>query len=54
MTSPIRIRPEAEAELSEAYRWYEVQREGLGEDFLLCVESCLSDVRRHPELHPIV
>ena len=30
MTLPHEIRPEAEADLDETYRWYERQREGLG------------------------
>ena len=33
------IRPEAETEIEEAYHWYEGQRDGLGSDFLLCVEG---------------
>jgi plasmid stabilization system protein ParE len=48
------IRPEAEADLAEAKRWYERQREGLGADFLLCVEEALEKTRRHPELYPVV
>jgi hypothetical protein len=28
--------PEAEADIAEAYGWYERQRIGLGEDFLSC------------------
>lgn len=41
MMLPYLIRPEAEAELNEAYLWYERQREGLGADFLLCFEESL-------------
>ncbi|MCH7702928.1 MAG: type II toxin-antitoxin system RelE/ParE family toxin [Planctomycetes bacterium] len=48
------IRPEARADLDEAYRWYEQQREGLGSDFLLCVEEALEKIRRTPELYPLV
>jgi plasmid stabilization system protein ParE len=49
-----RIRPEAAADLNEAYSWYERQREGLGADFLLCVEETLQKVRRNPEVYPRV
>jgi toxin ParE1/3/4 len=49
-----RIRPEAEADLNEAYRWYEHQREGLGADFLLCFEETLQKVRRNAEVYPHV
>jgi toxin ParE1/3/4 len=48
------IRPEADADLVEAYEWYERQREGLGADFLLCFEEALQQVRRYPELFPRV
>ena len=34
MTLPIRILPEAAAELTEAVRWYEGKRRGLGRDLL--------------------
>ena len=51
---PYRIRPEAEADLSEAYRWYERQREGLGADFFLCFEEALEKSRRNPDRSPSV
>ncbi|MDP8240112.1 MAG: type II toxin-antitoxin system RelE/ParE family toxin [Candidatus Hatepunaea meridiana] len=54
MKLAIFIRPEAEAEIEEAYRWYEKQREGLGNDFLLCVEETLIKIQCTPEIHPIV
>ncbi len=54
MSRRLIVRPEAEAELREAYLWYEEQRPGLGEDLLLCVDACLATIRRHPEMHPVV
>jgi toxin ParE1/3/4 len=51
---PHQIRPEAEADLDEAYRWYECQREGLGADFLLCFEESLQKVCRNPDLYPLM
>jgi plasmid stabilization system protein ParE len=48
------VRPEAEADIREAYLWYEEQRFGLGEDFLLCVEEGLAKIQRNPEMYPIV
>jgi plasmid stabilization system protein ParE len=39
---------EAEQDIDEAYRWYERQRDGLGEDFLSSVEACLDAVCRMP------
>ena len=54
MDHSLLLRPEAQADLHEAYHWYEQQREGLGSDFLLCVEEALEKIRRTPELYPVV
>lgn len=54
MNHRILIRPEAEGEIKEAYRWYESKRRGLGEDFLLCVEEGLEKIRRNPATYPVV
>jgi plasmid stabilization system protein ParE len=54
MMLPYLIRVEAEADLNEAYNWYERQRQGLGADFLLCFEETLQKVRRNPEVYPRV
>ncbi len=48
------IRPEAEADIQEAYHWYETQREGLGSDFLLCVEDGLEKIKKNPEMYPVM
>jgi toxin ParE1/3/4 len=50
MTRAVLFRSEAEIEIDEAYRWYEGRREGLGADFLLCVEEALEKVRRDPDM----
>ncbi len=54
MTRLLLFRAEAEAEMEHAYRWYEERREGLGADFLLCVEEAVEKIRRDPELYPAV
>jgi toxin ParE1/3/4 len=54
MSYKIILRPEAQSELAEAYRWYEEQRKGLGEDFLLCIEESLERIRHSPKSFPIV
>ena len=54
MTRRLLIRPEAEADLVEARQWYEARRQGLGDDFLLCVDAKLATIQRHPALFPIV
>jgi plasmid stabilization system protein ParE len=54
MKGTVVIRPEAEADLAEAHRWYEAQRPGLGQRFLLSVEAALFAIQRHPETFPVV
>jgi hypothetical protein len=39
MAAELRIAPEAEQDIEEAYGWYERQRGGLGEEFLTCVDA---------------
>jgi plasmid stabilization system protein ParE len=48
------IRPEAEAELAEAFDWYERRVPGLGADFLAAVDAALEAVLSHPLQHPVV
>jgi plasmid stabilization system protein ParE len=47
------LRPEAEAEVEEAYRWYEKQSAGLGTEFLRVVDAVMEAIRRQPELYPV-
>jgi len=54
MTCRLVIQPEAEADLNEAYRWYESQRSGLGSEFIECVEAVFERIREMPELHAVV
>lgn len=42
------IRPQAEAELTEAFDWYEDRLPGLGAEFLLSVAAVLHAVARNP------
>ncbi len=51
-SSCVIVRPQAEAELHEAYDWYETQRPGLGEEFLLCVDACMAAIHHNPRLYP--
>ncbi len=54
MSCRIIIRPEAETDLREAHGWYEAQRHGLGDEFLLCVDACVAGILRYPRLAPVV
>lgn len=54
VTREILVRPEAEAEVQQAFNWYEDQSEGLGFEFLRAIEACLSGVKRNPFAHTVV
>lgn len=51
MAAELIIAPEAEQDIGEAYRWYEDRRPGLGDEFLSCVDACIQQICRMPELH---
>ncbi len=49
MNRKLVIRPEAEKEMTEAFEWYENSVDGLGYEFLLCVEAVFQSIRRSPQ-----
>ena len=49
MAYKLSIRKEAEADIAEAYQYYESCREGLGVDFMLCIDESLSRIQRNPK-----
>ena len=50
MSYELEFSPDAEEDLRAAYLWYESKRAGLGEEFLLRVETALALVRDNPFL----
>jgi toxin ParE1/3/4 len=48
------VRPEAEAEMADAFDWYEDRVRGLGSQFLLCVDAVFSAILRSPQQFPRV
>ena len=48
------VRPEAEAELSDAYAWYEQRVQGLGDQFILSVDAVFQSLIRSPHQYPKV
>ena len=54
MKKPVIVRAEAEADLAEAYQWYEQQVPDLGGAFLLCVDAVIAAIERNPQLYPVV
>jgi len=41
----------AKDDIEIAFRWYEMQRHGLGFEFLDCIEASLSSIIRYPEMY---
>ncbi len=41
----------AEDDVELAFRWYEIQRRGLGFEFLDCIEAAISSIIRFPEMY---
>lgn len=54
MSYIIRLREEAEQDLSEAATWYELQQTCLGHDFLDSVQLQLNSIADNPLKHPLV
>ena len=50
----IAFRPEAEAEASEAFAWYDSKRSGLGDEFLLALDAVVAAIQRNPEQYPVL
>ncbi len=50
MAAELILAPEAAQDIEEAYGWYELQRTGLGEEFLSCVDAGIQAIRRTPEM----
>ena len=54
MSRRLIVRPEAEAELVDAFDWYEDRVPGLGSEFLLCVDATFNAILRSPYQYPHV
>ena len=48
------VRPAAAADIDDASQWYEAQRPGLGEEFLVAVNATRDCVVEHPEAYPVL
>jgi plasmid stabilization system protein ParE len=48
MSYTLTIRKEAEFDIDEQFDYYEEKREGLGYDYLLCIEEALDKLKRNP------
>lgn len=53
MSLPVILRPEAQADLLAARRWYDKQRRGLGDAFAECVEEIIARIAQMPEFYAV-
>ena len=51
---PYIVRPAAAADIRRAYRWYERQRDGLGEEFLTEVRAAMDAVFTAPTAYQVL
>jgi plasmid stabilization system protein ParE len=54
MSRRLILRPEAEAEMTGAFDWYEQRLPGLGSGFLRCVDAVFNAILRNPQQWPHV
>jgi plasmid stabilization system protein ParE len=47
------VRPDALADIEEAFRWYERHGRGLGEDFLAALQATLDRIAAHPAMYAV-
>jgi plasmid stabilization system protein ParE len=50
----LRLRPETESDIYEAYSWYETQSPGLGTAFLDSIQMALQAIRENPRRFPVL
>jgi plasmid stabilization system protein ParE len=48
------FRPAAAADLERIHRWYERERRGLGDEFLVEAGRAVAAVVAHPQVYPVV
>jgi len=52
--NPVRFHPEAEAEMIDEAKWYELQQANLGKRFLSTVQDSLNRIEFNPLLFPLI
>lgn len=50
MSCRLLVAPQAEADIQNAFVWYEARSPGLGHDFVRCVEARLQQIARSPQV----
>jgi plasmid stabilization system protein ParE len=44
----------AQEDLDDAYQWYEDQEQGLGKEFIRCIDAKIAKIKRYPLHHQVV
>ena len=54
MSLELIVRPEAEADIAEAFDWYETRVSGLGSEFLLILDALFNSILRNHLIYPVI
>jgi plasmid stabilization system protein ParE len=54
MNFPLAFHPDVQDEVDEAYKWYEQQRAGLGDDFLAALDVVFHRLETMPQVHAMI
>ena len=54
MIQRIIFKPQARFDVAEAYEWYEERDPGLGAEFMRAVDLAVHQIKRNPEMYPLV
>jgi plasmid stabilization system protein ParE len=54
MSPELIIRPEADADIADAFDWYESRVRGLGSEFLLVLDAVFNSIIRDHLIYPVV
>ena len=54
MPKTLLLTPQAQNDLDNAYTWYEDRDQGLGKEFIRCIDAQLTSINRNPLQYPIV
>ena len=54
MAYQLSIRKEAEADIAEAYQFYEDCRPSLGSAFMICIDEAFSRIKRNPRQYRVI
>src|SRR3982750_2465552 len=54
MRFPLVFHPNVRPEIDDAYRWYETQDPGRGDDFIAALDAAFDLLERMPQVHQII